>query len=141
MNFLLLCIQSSVCCICVTIVKRLKIISFREFDLQDAKAWFPISFLLVSVIYTGSKSLVRLNLPLRPPPVLIVIQQFLSIPVYTIFKNLTIILIVRDLFVFIKPHPNSFLGLRGSVVVRRQGYQFDTAVVFLHGTVLVLLPF
>jgi len=76
MNFLLLCIQSTVCCVCVAVVKRLGIISFRDFDLQDAKQWFPISFLLVSVIYTGSKSL-----------------QYLSIPVYTIFKNLTIILI------------------------------------------------
>jgi GDP-mannose transporter len=58
MNFLLLCIQSSVCVLCVAIVKRTGIISFRAFDMQDAKAWFPISFLLVSVIYTGSKSLV-----------------------------------------------------------------------------------
>jgi len=76
MNFLLLCIQSTVCCVCVSSVKKLGIISFRDFDVQDAKQWFPISFLLVSVIYTGSKSL-----------------QYLSIPVYTIFKNLTIILI------------------------------------------------
>ncbi|KDQ61604.1 hypothetical protein JAAARDRAFT_150435 [Jaapia argillacea MUCL 33604] len=76
MTFLLLCIQSSVCVGCVLVVKKLRIISFRDFDAQDAKAWFPISFLLVAVIYTGSKSL-----------------QFLSIPVYTIFKNLTIILI------------------------------------------------
>ncbi|KAI0319620.1 hypothetical protein OF83DRAFT_1054653 [Amylostereum chailletii] len=76
MNFLLLCIQSSVCSLCVYTVKKMGIISFRNFDMQDAKAWFPISFLLVLVIYTGSKSL-----------------QFLSIPVYTIFKNLTIILI------------------------------------------------
>jgi GDP-mannose transporter len=76
MNFLLLCIQSTVCVACVMTVKKLGIISFRDFDMQDAKAWFPVSFLLVSVIYTGSKSL-----------------QFLSIPVYTIFKNLTIILI------------------------------------------------
>jgi len=76
MNFLLLCIQSSVCVACVFSVKRIGIISFRDFDSKDAKAWFPISFLLVSVIYTGSKSL-----------------QYLSIPVYTIFKNLTIILI------------------------------------------------
>ncbi|KAJ3569037.1 hypothetical protein NP233_g5319 [Leucocoprinus birnbaumii] len=76
MNFLLLCIQSSFCVACVSTVKRIGIISFRDFDKKDAKAWFPISFLLVSVIYTGSKSL-----------------QYLSIPVYTIFKNLTIILI------------------------------------------------
>jgi hypothetical protein len=58
MNFLLLCIQSTVCVLCVFVVKRLGIISFRNFDLADAKAWFPISFLLVTVIYTGSKSLV-----------------------------------------------------------------------------------
>lgn len=76
MNFLLLCIQSAVCSICVFSVKRMGIISFRDFSTQDAKMWFPISFLLVLVIYTGSKSL-----------------QYLSIPVYTIFKNLTIILI------------------------------------------------
>ncbi|KAH9975881.1 hypothetical protein BGW80DRAFT_1295072 [Lactifluus volemus] len=76
MNFLLLCIQSTVCVLCVMGVKRLGMISFRNLDVADAKAWFPISFLLVSVIYTGSKSL-----------------QFLTIPVYTIFKNLTIILI------------------------------------------------
>jgi GDP-mannose transporter len=76
MNFLLLCIQSLVCVACVAVVKKMGIISFRKFDMADAKTWFPISFLLVSVIYTGSKSL-----------------QHLSIPVYTIFKNLTIILI------------------------------------------------
>ena len=58
MNFLLLCIQSSVCVLCVLVVKKLGIISFRSFDLADAKTWFPISFLLVTVIYTGSKSLV-----------------------------------------------------------------------------------
>lgn len=37
---------------------------------------FPITLLLIGMIYTGSKAL-----------------QYLSIPVYTIFKNLTIILI------------------------------------------------
>ncbi|KIJ20786.1 hypothetical protein PAXINDRAFT_165630 [Paxillus involutus ATCC 200175] len=76
MTFLLLSLQSIVCVACVMAVKKLGIISFRGFDTRDAKTWFPISVLLVSVIYTGSKSL-----------------QYLSIPVYTIFKNLTIILI------------------------------------------------
>ncbi|GAA6024990.1 hypothetical protein JCM10207_002104, partial [Rhodosporidiobolus poonsookiae] len=76
MNFLLLTIQSVVCVACVVTAKRLGVITFRDWDTQDARKWFPISFLLVSVIYTGSKSL-----------------QYLSVPVYTIFKNLTIILI------------------------------------------------
>jgi len=59
MNFLLLCIQSSVSVGCVVVAKSLGLLSFRSFDWQDAKAWSPISFLLVGVIYTGSKSLVR----------------------------------------------------------------------------------
>ena len=58
MNFLLLCIPSVVCVSCVASVKQIGIISFRKFDTKDAKAWFPVSFLLVTVIYTGSKSLV-----------------------------------------------------------------------------------
>lgn len=53
-----------------------QVMSYRDFTVDEARKWFPISFLLVSVIYTGSKSL-----------------QFLPIPVYTIFKNLTIIVI------------------------------------------------
>lgn len=77
MTCLLLSIQSLVSVICVLVFKRLGVISFRDFTTADTKTWFPISFLLVLVIYTGSKSL-----------------QFLNIPVYTIFKNLTIILIV-----------------------------------------------
>jgi hypothetical protein len=36
--------------------------------MKDAKEWFPISFLLVSVIYTGSKSLVSGPHNLAPYP-------------------------------------------------------------------------
>jgi len=52
------------------------IINFRDFNTDEARKWFPISLLLIGMIYTSTKAL-----------------QFLSIPVYTIFKNLTIILI------------------------------------------------
>jgi GDP-mannose transporter len=101
MTFLLLSMQSIVCVACVIAAKKSGVISFRNFDIQDAKAWYPISCLLVSVIYTGSKSLVStaeqesqyVRHALTASP-----QQYLSIPVYTIFKNLTIILIVRLLF-------------------------------------------
>lgn len=40
-----------------------QMITFREFDKDDARKWFPISFLLVLVIYTGSKALVSLPFP------------------------------------------------------------------------------
>lgn len=76
MNFLLLTVQSTVCVAAIGILKRLKVINYRDFDFREAKFWFPISFLLVAMIYTASKAL-----------------QFLSVPVYTIFKNLTIIII------------------------------------------------
>lgn len=51
-------------------------ISYRGFNVDEARKWFPVSLLLIGMIYTSIKAL-----------------QFLSIPVYTIFKNLTIILI------------------------------------------------
>nr|ODO03921.1 GDP-mannose transporter 1 [Cryptococcus depauperatus CBS 7855] len=54
MTFLLLAIQSGVCVLAVSTVKRL----VRDFDKNDAKKWWPISTLLVAVIHTGSKALV-----------------------------------------------------------------------------------
>lgn len=81
MNFLLLGIQSTVCVACVSLVKKLGIISFRSFDMKDAKAWFPISFLLVSVIYTGSKSLVSCDC--APSPGDLLFDMILAISKYT----------------------------------------------------------
>ncbi|RMJ24464.1 hypothetical protein PHISP_04682 [Aspergillus sp. HF37] len=76
LNFFLLCVQSVVCIITIQTCKSCGLINFRDFSSDEAKKWFPITLLLIGMIYTGSKAL-----------------QFLSIPVYTIFKNLTIILI------------------------------------------------
>lgn len=76
LNFFLLLIQSFVCIVAIQTCKSLGVITYRDFKSDEAKKWFPISLLLIGMIYTGSKAL-----------------QFLSIPVYTIFKNLTIILI------------------------------------------------
>ncbi|KAL3431562.1 GDP-mannose transporter 1 [Aspergillus tetrazonus] len=76
LNFFLLCVQSLVCIIAIQMCKACGLITYRDFNLDEARKWFPITLLLIGMIYTGSKAL-----------------QFLSIPVYTIFKNLTIILI------------------------------------------------
>lgn len=64
------------CVVAIQFCKSAKIITYRDFNADEARKWFPISLLLITMIYTSSKAL-----------------QFLSIPVYTIFKNLTIILI------------------------------------------------
>ncbi|KAK0539141.1 GDP-mannose transporter into the lumen of the Golgi [Tilletia horrida] len=76
MNLLVLLCQSLVGVTIVTIASRMKLIQIRPLNAKDAKAWLPVSALLVAVIFTGSKAL-----------------QFLNMAVYTIFKNLTIILI------------------------------------------------
>ncbi|KAK8003191.1 sodium/hydrogen exchanger family protein [Apiospora arundinis] len=72
------CRQQSIVCIATIegcrqagLIKNL-----APFDTAKGKRWFPISLLLVGMIYTSIKSL-----------------QYLSVPVYTIFKNLTIIVI------------------------------------------------
>ncbi|KAH8655376.1 UDP-galactose transporter [Xylariales sp. PMI_506] len=77
LHFFFLAIQSVVSVIAITAAKQLGIItSLAPIHPAKVKRWFPISLLLVSMIYTGNKSL-----------------QFLSVPVYTIFKNMTIIVI------------------------------------------------
>ncbi|CCF60337.1 hypothetical protein KAFR_0J02730 [Kazachstania africana CBS 2517] len=76
MNFVMLFVQSLVCCLTLVVLKFLGYAKFRPLNKTDAKNWFPISILLVLMIYTSSKAL-----------------QFLAVPIYTIFKNLTIILI------------------------------------------------
>jgi GDP-mannose transporter len=76
LNFFLLCVQSVVCVIAIQSCKSAGAITYRDFNSDEAKKWFPISLLLIGMIYTSTKAL-----------------KFLSIPVYTIFKNLTIILI------------------------------------------------
>ncbi|KAH8683079.1 GDP-mannose transporter [Tricladium varicosporioides] len=77
LNFFYLAIQSLVCIIAIIICKQVGMITnLAPFDTKKAKTWFPISLLLVGMIYTSTKAL-----------------QFLSVPVYTIFKNLTIIVI------------------------------------------------
>ncbi|ODV60172.1 GDP-mannose transporter [Ascoidea rubescens DSM 1968] len=76
LNFLLLCVQSVVCLLLIFFLKNFKVINYREFNSKEAKSWSPIAILLVVMIYTSSKAI-----------------QYLSIPIYTIFKNLTIILI------------------------------------------------
>ncbi|MCJ1293878.1 GDP-mannose transporter into the lumen of the Golgi [Xylographa carneopallida] len=75
LNFFLLCVQGVVCVTAIQTMKTLGVISYRDFNVDEARKWFPVSLLLVGMIYTGTKAI-----------------QYLSIPVYTIFKNLTIII-------------------------------------------------
>jgi GDP-mannose transporter len=60
MTCLMLAMQSTFCTAAVLLFKGLGVIKFQNFDLEVARKWWPISFMLATVIYTGSKSLVSL---------------------------------------------------------------------------------
>ncbi|KAI8074203.1 hypothetical protein BC940DRAFT_324716 [Gongronella butleri] len=76
MFFLLLSVQSLTTVMLLWVFRFLNLIKYREFSAQEGRLWMPIVVFLVAMIYSGSQAL-----------------KHLSIPVYTIFKNLTIILI------------------------------------------------
>ncbi|KAI4601276.1 GDP-mannose transporter into the lumen of the Golgi [Pestalotiopsis sp. 9143b] len=77
LNLFYLAVQSIVCIATIEACKQMGMIkNLAPFDVNKGKRWFPVSLLLVGMIYTSTKAL-----------------QFLSVPVYTIFKNLTIIVI------------------------------------------------
>ncbi|KAH6680001.1 hypothetical protein F5X68DRAFT_270018 [Plectosphaerella plurivora] len=77
LTFLYLAAQAIICVVAIGICNRLGLISnLATIDGPRVKKWMPISIAFVGMIYTSIKAL-----------------QFLSVPVYTIFKNLTIIAI------------------------------------------------
>jgi GDP-mannose transporter len=59
MNMFLLLVQSTVCVIALQIFRMLGLLTFRPMNLRDAKAWFPVSLLLVAMIFSNSKRYVR----------------------------------------------------------------------------------
>ncbi|KAF2464803.1 GDP-mannose transporter [Lindgomyces ingoldianus] len=77
LNFLYLAIQAVICTAAILVLKQMGLIpNLAALESGKAKRWLPVSVFFVGMIYTSTKSL-----------------QFLSVPVYTIFKNLTIIVI------------------------------------------------
>ncbi|KXS15840.1 UDP-galactose transporter [Gonapodya prolifera JEL478] len=76
MNFLFLAIQCGTVVLLLELFRALGLLTHRPFRWSEAKAWFPVSVLLCAMIYTGSKAL-----------------QYLSVPLFTVFKNTTIIAI------------------------------------------------
>jgi len=99
----------------------------RDFDRGDAKAWFPISFLLVAVIYTGSKSLVSIHSDRAHASNSCPFQStrkpyFAASAHNSIFKNLTIILIAYGEVLWFGGHVTgltlvSFFLMVGSSVI------------------------
>ncbi|CAK7200754.1 GDP-mannose transporter into the lumen of the Golgi [Sporothrix eucalyptigena] len=77
MNFLYLALQSITCVVTIQIAVGLRLIpKLVTFSAKNCRTFFPVAALLVGMIYTGAQAL-----------------KYMTVPVYTIFKNLTIIVI------------------------------------------------
>lgn len=68
--------QSSVSVIFLFICKKMNLLNYRSLNKKDATIWLPVSLLLIAMIYTGSVSL-----------------QYLTVAMFTVFKNVTIVFI------------------------------------------------
>lgn len=92
--------------------------------MADAKVWFPVSFLLVAVIYTGSKSLVRLFLlastghPLRGQAGQLTLTALLAIPVDPRLHH------------FQKPHHHPHRLRRSPLVRRVRHWPYPRLILF-----------
>ncbi|KAI8870765.1 UDP-galactose transporter [Ramicandelaber brevisporus] len=76
MTFLVLAIQSLASVLFLVVFRTFGTISFRPLQQVELKQWFPVSVSMAVMLYTGGKSL-----------------QYLNVPIFTIFKNMTIILV------------------------------------------------
>ncbi|EPZ32602.1 hypothetical protein ROZALSC1DRAFT_28138 [Rozella allomycis CSF55] len=76
LNFFLLGCQSLICVCLLLFCRSIGWVKFRQVERRNLIQWYPVSLMLVLMIYTGSKSI-----------------QYLKISMFTIFKNLTIILV------------------------------------------------
>lgn len=76
LNLFLLTIQSTTSVIFLMLCKKANLLTYRPLNRPDATIWLPVSLLLVAMIYTSSKSL-----------------QYLTVAIFTIFKNITIVCI------------------------------------------------
>jgi len=72
LNILLVVAQAVVAVFCVDLCKRLKLVDYPKFSWSTAKQWAPVNIFFCMMLFTGMASL-----------------QFNSVPMVTIFKNVT----------------------------------------------------
>ena len=84
LNILLVVFQAIVAVACVEICKYAKWVEYPDFNLRTARLWAPVNILFCLMLFTGMMSL-----------------QYNSVPMVTIFKNVTNILVtVGDYYCF-----------------------------------------
>ncbi|RKP06466.1 GDP-mannose transporter [Thamnocephalis sphaerospora] len=75
-GFLMLAVQSVCCVLFLWLFGSFGAVKYQALTVENAQKWFRVSLAMALMLYTSVKSL-----------------QYLSVPLFTIFKNLTIILV------------------------------------------------
>jgi GDP-mannose transporter len=84
LNILLVVFQAIVAVVCVEICKFFQWVEYPDFELKTARMWAPVNILFCLMLFTGMMSL-----------------EYNSVPMVTIFKNVTNILVtVGDYYCF-----------------------------------------
>jgi GDP-mannose transporter len=88
LNILLVVVQAAVAVVCVDLCKRLGLVDYPKFSWAAAKQWAPVNIFFCLMLFTGMASL-----------------QFNSVPMVTIFKNVTNITTTAGDYVFFGNKP------------------------------------
>lgn len=91
LNFLLVVFQSIIAVVAVEFSKLMKWVTYPNFNFETAKQWMPVNIFFCAMLFTGMASL-----------------QHNSVPMVTVFKNITNILIAAGDFYFFNT-PSEFL--------------------------------
>eukprot|EP00568_Trieres_chinensis_P007826 CAMPEP_0183303472 /NCGR_PEP_ID=MMETSP0160_2-20130417/8895_1 /TAXON_ID=2839 ORGANISM="Odontella Sinensis, Strain Grunow 1884" /NCGR_SAMPLE_ID=MMETSP0160_2 /ASSEMBLY_ACC=CAM_ASM_000250 /LENGTH=324 /DNA_ID=CAMNT_0025466379 /DNA_START=141 /DNA_END=1112 /DNA_ORIENTATION=- len=84
LNILLVVFQALVAVIAVEICKKMKWVEYPGFDIKTARLWAPVNIMFCGMLFTGMASL-----------------QHNSVPMVTVFKNITnIIITIGDYYFF-----------------------------------------
>lgn len=84
LNILLVVVQAVVAILCVEICKYMRWVEYPNFNMRTARLWAPVNILFCLMLFTGMASL-----------------QYNSVPMVTIFKNITnIVVTIGDYYCF-----------------------------------------
>jgi len=100
LNVLLVVFQAITAVGCVELCKRLKWVEYPNFNMRTAKLWAPVNVLFCLMLFTGMASL-----------------QFNSVPMVTIFKNITNIVVTCGDYYFFGTSVESLVAMAFAVML------------------------
>ena len=115
LNILLVVFQACIIVICVEVCRRLKLVEYPPLTLQTVRAWAPVNIFFCLMLITGMASL-----------------EMNSVPMVTVFKNVTNILTATGDYIFFgnKPECLTMAALRIMLLGAASAARNDANITF-----------